>query len=109
MMVLKHNNLKMLIDGQQRMACIRDFFNGDFKTKVSQDKSISNKKYSDLSIGMQKSLLQREVLIQNIQQEYPNGDSGSFIYEIFRRINTGSAKLNSMDVRFASYYGDFSK
>ena len=107
MMILRHKGKKILIDGQQRLSCIMEFVNDGIKTKKTPN--MDSTYYSKLDNELKEKFMQRELFFQNIIQKSPDGDDVSVIFDIFTRINTGSAKLSPMEVRFASYYGEFSK
>lgn len=109
LMVVKKGTQKLLIDGQQRLSTVISFIGGKFKTLENDNKSeISKKSFAQLPNEVQEKLKQSEILIQYVQNSVDPNDV-TFIFEIFKRINTGSLKLTEIQVLMATYYGEFSK
>lgn len=91
---------EMLVDGQQRMQTIDDYFRGiaPFKT----NRSIT--KYDDLEEEEKRSFLNYEVAVRNL-----GINDDDTIREIFRRMNRTSYSLNDMERFNAVYLGLFKK
>ena len=109
----------LVIDGQQRLRTIFDYFNGKFnsekdgkrpvfKLKGLNEKSVySGKSYEGLS-DLDKRKLQNSILRAFIVKQLdPNDDTS--MYHIFERLNTGGTMLVSQEIRNCVYQGEFSK
>ena len=91
----------LVIDGQQRIRTIINFFEGVFGSKKFELKGVSprweGKSFKELTEEEQFKLqhtVMRAVIIQQL-----NPKDNSSIYHIFERLNTGGINLNSMEVR----------
>ena len=107
-----------LIDGFQRLTTVANYVNGEPWNKVSSGKK---KRKSELSGRIMEELIgksfdqlapeyQRIIkrsTIPLIEFRQIGSDDYSSKYLIFERINTGSVKLNSMQIRKSLAYGDF--
>jgi hypothetical protein len=96
-----------VIDGQQRLTTLEDYFNGKFCLVDSDDapyispNSIhyAGKHFSDLPKVYQDAFRSYRLTIIKLR------DLGGMRLEIFRRINQGGTPLSGQDIRLA-YYGD---
>lgn len=112
------NNEYELIDGFQRLTTVANYVNGNPWNAVESGKK---KRRSKLSGKIMKELVGRS--FEQLAPEYQRiikrstipliefrqigPDDYSSKYLIFERINTGSVKLNSMQIRKSLAYGDF--
>lgn len=96
-----------VVDGQQRLTTLGDFFADKFPL-VSADEApyispnsvyYAGKKYSELPIQYQKSFKNYRLSIIKLR------NLGDMKLEIFRRINQGGTPLSGQDIRLA-YYGN---
>ena len=99
----------LVIDGQQRIKSIVNFFNGIFKDKKFKLKGV-HKKWEGMSLtdlnDEDRFKLETAVMRATIiQQLNPKNTSG--IYHIFERLNTGGVNLNPMEVRMCVSQGKF--
>ena len=99
----------LVIDGQQRITSIVNFFKGIFKDKKFKLKGV-HKKWEGMSLtdlnDADKFKLETTVMRATIiQQLNPKNTSG--IYHIFERLNTGGVNLNPMEVRMCVSQGEF--
>jgi uncharacterized protein with ParB-like and HNH nuclease domain len=89
---------EMLVDGQQRLATLRQYFNASPELKLSSDLV----PYSELSEASQRGFLEYEVVVR---------DLGSLNLEdmkvVFRRINSTRYALNAMEIANARFDGEF--
>jgi hypothetical protein len=92
---------KEIVDGQQRITTIIDFFNNKFKL-TSASKKHQGKIYNDLGEDERESFVSYQI-------EYSNMLSAtkSELFEMFRRINAYTAPLNAAEKRHAMYQGEF--
>lgn len=107
----------IVLDGQQRLMTLRDFFDGSysgpsgnlpFELKyVSTEGPFIGATYQTLSPSDQRllnnALIQATIVV-------PAGDEGKMaVYSLFERINSGGTKLNDQQIRVAIYNGDVTK
>ncbi|MDD4901176.1 MAG: DUF262 domain-containing protein [Patescibacteria group bacterium] len=104
-----------VIDGQQRILSICDFFKGRFRDerifKLTGDKNnegidarFINKTFDDLDETYQKKL--RNAVLKAIILVYQKDDP-DIKFAAFQRINTGSVVLNQQEIRNCIYGGSF--
>lgn len=112
------NNEYELIDGFQRLTTVANYVNGEPWNIVSNGKK---KRKSKLSGNIMEELIGRSFdqlapeyqriikrsTIPLIEFRQIGSEDYSSKYLIFERINTGSVKLNSMQIRKSLAYGDF--
>ncbi len=97
-----------VIDGQQRILSICDFFKGRFRDeKVFKlagdiDQKFLNKTFDDLDEAIQKKL--RNAVLKAVVFVYPKDDP-NIKFTAFQRINTGSVVLNQQEIRNCIYGG----
>jgi len=91
---------EILVDGQQRIRTIDEYFRGMSPFKTSR----SITKYGDLREDQKREFLNYEVAVRNLGLlDDPT------IREIFRRMNSTSYDLNEMERYNAVYLGEFKK
>jgi len=95
-------NVRMVVDGQQRLRTILGFYDGDFKISRVHNKELGGKKYEDLSENTQKEFLQYELGV-DVLFDLPYED----ILDIFARINSYTVKLKPQEILNARYVGYF--
>lgn len=97
-----------VIDGQQRILSICDFFKGTFRDeKVFRltgdiDQKFLGKTFDDLEEAIQMKL--RNAVLKAVVLVYPKGDP-NIKFTAFQRINTGSVVLNQQEIRNCIYGG----
>lgn len=106
----------IVIDGKQRLLTIRSFFadeiNDEFTTFKLKGLNIltqlNGKSFKDLSNGSVNFSILNQLLNQSIRttviKNWPNED---FLFTVFLRLNTGSAKLSPQELRQALHPGNF--
>ena len=112
-------NKGLIIDGQQRIRSIVDYFSErhhsdgmlkatvPFKLKgVSEGSPFANKSYSDLSPAHQRKLRNGVLRAINVRQLKPDEDRLS-MFHIFERLNSGGLPLKSQEIRNAVFHGAF--
>lgn len=75
------------------------------KLSKSVAKEISNKKFGDLNLEHQRILRRSTIPLIEFNQVSPDNFDSKYL--IFERINTGSEKLNPMQIRKSLVYGNF--
>jgi hypothetical protein len=107
-----------LIDGKQRLAAILNFIKGypwsgkhnskrSVRSRLSKriSKELQGKSFSDLSSEHQRIIKRSTIPLIEFKQLEPDNFSSKYL--IFERINTGSVKLNQMQIRKSLAYGNF--
>jgi hypothetical protein len=104
-----------VMDGQQRLNAIKEFFKNEFTLRGLQIiASLNGRTYSKLPPKVKRSLdrasLSAIVLLQESQGKIKKADSSRF-YElrrfVFERLNTGGKRLSAQEIRNAIYGGEF--
>lgn len=99
-----------VVDGQQRLTTLDDYYQGNFPLVPADDAPYispnsvhyATKKFKDLPKQYQQAFLKYRLSIIKLR------NLGDMKLEIFRRINQGGTPLSGQDIRLA-YYGDTSK
>lgn len=97
-----------VIDGQQRILSICDFFRGRFrdervfKLTGDIDKKFEGKTFDSLDEATQKKL--RNAVLKAVVLVYPKDDP-NIKFTAFQRINTGSVVLNQQEIRNCIFGG----
>ena len=102
---------QLVIDGQQRLRSVFGFLDGNLPdgrvfSLTGVDDRWDSKKFVDLELSEQRTLLYSVLRVINIEQWEPEDDSSS-IYQIFERLNTGGTTLTPQEIRNSSYHGPF--
>lgn len=92
-----------VIDGQQRLRTIIDYYNDVFSIRGPfTDKTTNGKKYSELPDELKESFLEYEIATQIVKSK-----SDAVIYDMFARLNTNNVVLNGQEIRNAKFWGLF--
>lgn len=94
--------IREVIDGQQRITAIIEYYENLFKIHKSHNKEFANLNYSELP-----DIDKENFLNYNISFEIVKLKDDSKIYEMFARLNTNNIALNKQELRNAQYWGDF--
>lgn len=102
----------LIIDGQQRILSIANFYKGVFGEKKFRLKGVQEdlegKTYEELKQADQNRLDDSILHATIIKQDTPSDDESS-IYMVFERLNTGGTPLQPQEIRACVYYGDFNQ
>lgn len=93
---------KVIIDGQQRLTAILDFYKGAFPVKKVHSKEYGNKYYEDLDEDLKK-----DFLAYNLSFDVLFELSVPDILDVFARINSYTVPLNKPELYNAKYVGYF--
>jgi uncharacterized protein with ParB-like and HNH nuclease domain len=94
---------KELVDGQQRAATIRAFYDGKFElSSAVENKALRGLSYADLDIDQRTTFLNYQINVDLFL-----GAEQSQIREVFRRINSYTIPLNPEEQRHAKFQGEF--
>lgn len=112
------NNEYELIDGFQRLTTVANYVNGEPWNMVQNGKKkrksklsgkimeeLVGKSFEQLAPEYQRIIKRSTIPLIEFRQIGPEDYSSKYL--IFERINTGSVKLNSMQIRKSLAYGDF--
>lgn len=94
--------IRVVVDGQQRLRAIFDFINDGIKISRAHNKEHAGKTFSQLPEEVREDFLQYEVGC-DVLNSAPLND----LLDIFARINRYTVKLNSQEMRNATYSGFF--
>ena len=95
-------NVRVVVDGQQRLRTILGFYNGDFKISRVHNKEFSGRTYENLPPEAQNEFLKYELGV-DVLFDLPYED----ILDIFARINSYTVKLQPQEILNARYVGYF--
>jgi len=89
----------IVIDGQQRLATIREYMDGEFKLSGLEylGDVCGGKKFGDLDEKFQQRINRAQMAVNILDARSPK----KVIYDIFRRVNTGGIPLNQQEMRNA--------
>ena len=103
---------KMIVDGQQRLLTLQQFYTGLFGntkfmlTGVSHE--LNRKTYETLAYADQRRLDDSILHATIFQQSEPSNDRSS-VYQVFERLNTGGTPLNPQEIRACVYRGNLNQ
>lgn len=100
--VATRKTIREVIDGQQRITAIIEYFDNQFKVQKSHNKEFGNLFYNELNDQEKEDFLN-----YNISFEIVKLKDDSKIYEMFARLNTNNIALNKQELRNAQYWGEF--
>lgn len=94
---------KEIVDGQQRSAAIRDFYNDELRISTkSEVEELAGRTYSELEEEHQANFLNYALAIDLLVAA-----EESEVREVFRRMNSYTVPLNFEEQRHADYQGRF--
>jgi hypothetical protein len=94
--------LREVIDGQQRLRTLFDFYEGKLRLRQSLRAPWAGKTYAQLSEEEQGRLK-----LYTFQVYQYQGIQDDLVLEMFARINTYSVALNAQELRNGKWFGDF--
>jgi hypothetical protein len=95
-------NVRVVVDGQQRLRAILGYYNGDFKISKAHNKELSIYSYDTLPGNLDKEFLKYELGV-DLLFDTPYEE----ILDIFARINSYTVKLEPQEIFNAKYLGYF--
>lgn len=101
-----------VMDGQQRLNCVREFYENGFKLQnLKQLPELNGSQYKDLDERIRRTLDRASVSSIVLLAESADGkkQSSTIRKEVFERLNTGGQKLNPQEIRNAIYPGLFNE
>lgn len=106
----KNFNSFEVMDGQQRITAIRDFYNNSFKLKGLQMwPEINGRTYTTLPEMIKAGIDRRSITsIVMLKESTGSEEEESLLREtVFERLNTGGVELGRQEIRNALYKSDF--
>ena len=98
--------VRVVVDGQQRLRSVDDFYHGRFALSGLQVlKDLNGKKWSELPPKLDRKILQRVIRTLVISHHSNPG----IRFEIFERLNSGGDPLTEQEIRNATLRGEFNK
>jgi hypothetical protein len=96
--------VREVVDGQQRVAAVLDFIDGDYRLSKSLDSPWAGKAFGGLRQP------ERDRIINfGFNAEVFHGISDLQVLEVFARLNTYSVPLNAQELRNGRFFGPFKK
>lgn len=95
-------NIRIVIDGQQRLRAILEFVEGTFAVSKAHNKAYAGRRFDGLPDEVAKEFLKYEIGVDLIY-DLPYKD----LLDIFARLNTYTVKLNPQELLNAQYVGYF--
>lgn len=112
-----NEDLKLIIDGYQRIMTVYDYVKGiwtkDKKVfKLSNSEKVNErwrgKAFNELSANEQRRIRSTTIHAIIFEQSKPKNNDTS-LFQIFERINTGGRALKSQEIRNCVYQGDLNR
>jgi hypothetical protein len=104
------SNFYEVIDGQQRIRALKDFFSGELELKgLVHWPELDGRKYNTLPPGVRAGIERRSISYTIVMRESAtNEEEAAFIKRtVFERLNTGGAKMTAQEIRNSVYAGPF--
>lgn len=95
-------NIRIVVDGQQRLRTILEYYNDDFKISRVHNTDFAGKTFGTLPEDIQTEFLKYELGV-DLLFDMPYED----ILDVFARINSYTVKLNTQEIYNARYVGYF--
>ncbi len=101
-----------VMDGQQRITAIRDFYENNFQLKgLEQWPELNGRQYNTLPSEIRKGLDRRSISYTVILKDSTQtGDDEMLLrQQVFERLNTGGIHLENQEIRHCIYHNSFDK
>lgn len=109
-LVKESNGKHLVLDGQQRLRTLENFYGGIFQGKEYMLENVQEKwrglTYKTLPADDRRRLDDSIIHATIVRQDEPTEDQSS-IYLIFERLNSGGTFLQPQEIRVALYHGQF--
>ena len=106
----KEYNSYEVMDGQQRITALRDFYNNEFRLKGLETwPELNGRNYKTLPEKIKAGVDRRSITsIVLLKESTESEEEASSLREtVFERLNTGGIKLERQEIRNALYRGPF--
>ena len=98
----ERKTIREVVDGQQRISTMLDFYNNKFPIKKSQNKELGGKYFCDFSEEEQERFLTYKIIVEKITEK-----DDSLVFDMFARLNSNNIPLNKQELRNAMFTGEF--
>ncbi|WP_009961805.1 DUF262 domain-containing protein [Verrucomicrobium spinosum] len=101
-----------VMDGQQRISAIWDFYTNRFRLKgLEQWPELNGRIYDNLPSEIKRGLDRRSISYVVLLRESASSSDDEMILrqQVFERLNTGGVELESQEIRHCIYHNDFDK
>jgi hypothetical protein len=99
-----------VMDGQQRISTIQDFYENGFKLRgLEQWPELNGRQYSTLPSEIRKGLDRRSIsYIVLLKESASTGEHEMLLrQQVFERLNTGGVRLENQEIRHCIYHNEF--
>jgi hypothetical protein len=96
--------VRQVVDGQQRLRTMLDFFDGKYRLSPKLDGPYAGKGFKQLDKKSRDAVLAYQLYCHTF-----TGASDKDILEVFRRMNLYSVPLSKQELRNGRYFGEFKK
>jgi hypothetical protein len=99
-----------VMDGQQRITAVREFYNNRFKLEgLEQWPELNGRVYETLPSEIKKGLDRRSIsYIVLLKESAETSEEEALLrQQVFERLNTGGVKLSNQEIRNSLYHGRF--
>lgn len=99
-----------VMDGQQRLNAIAEFWQGDFKlVGLEIWKALNGRNYSELPPLIRRGLERAKISAITLMSDASNSEENSLDLraQVFERLNTGGERLNAQELRNSLFSGSF--
>ena len=100
--LIERKTIREVVDGQQRISTMLDFYNNKFPIKKSQNKELGGKYFYDFSEEEQERFLTYKIIVEKITEK-----DDSLVFDMFARLNSNNIPLNKQELRNAMFTGEF--
>ena len=100
-----------VMDGQQRISAIRDFYSNKLKLKgLEQWPELNGRIYDTLPSAIRKGIDRRSISYFVLLKESATSSEDEILLrqQVFERLNTGGISLSNQEIRNSIYHGKFS-
>jgi len=94
--------IREVVDGQQRLRTVFSYLENGFKLNKTHSEEYGGRYYNELPDSVQTGILKYELSV-DLLLDAPDKE----VLDIFSRLNSYAVKLNSQELRNASYFGAF--
>lgn len=101
-----------VMDGQQRISAIRDFYSNKLKLKgLEQWPELNGRIYDKLPSAIKKGIDRRSISYFVLLKESASSTEDEILLrqQVFDRLNTGGIKLSNQEIRNSIYHGKFTQ
>lgn len=98
----KKKVIRQIIDGQQRVSCVLDFLDGEFRLSKTISAAWAGKTFDGLT-----EVERNIILAHSFSAEIFKGITDLEVLDLFARLNTYSVPLNAQELRNGRYFGLF--